>query len=153
MNKVWIVLSTLLLATVTLAVDPIVYWRLDSVIDARTVRIRSDEGEKATITLACVGVTGNETNAINFITSRLNGKPLGLWALSSSETNWMARPMCLFIQETDPRHHGMTELVHHLPMLNEELIAKGLVEFKDLELPFDEYGLRARLYRASMNRK
>lgn len=132
------------------ATDPMEYWHLVGIVDSRTVRIRSDEGKEANITLACVGESANETNSIRYLLMRLQNRQLGFWALDTSETNWMSRPMCLFIWETDSGHKGSTSLVYHLPMVNEELIVKRLVKFKDVEVSFDEYGLRARLYRASV---
>jgi len=153
MKRIEIGFAVLLMATVALAVDPMVYWHLDRVVDSRTIRIRNDQGEQATVILACVGTAGAETKATHFIGERLKDKKLTFYPLNTSETNWMSRPMCLFIHETDPEHHGSIETVYHLPMLNEELIARGYVAFKDVEVPYDQFGLRARLYRANANRK
>lgn len=141
------------MAVTALAVPPIVWWKLDKVLDARTIRIRSDTDEVCTITLGYVGDATNEENAVAFIQTRLKNRRLQFWALSTSQTNWMSRPMCLFIDDVPEDHRGMRELVHHFPMLNEELIAKGYVEFQDVPMPYDEHGLKARLRRAYEFRK
>ena len=133
--------------------DPIVWWRLDKVIDVRTLRIRSEKDKVRTITLGCVGKATNEKKAIAFIHARLKGQRLGFCPLSTGQTNYYARPMCLIIDDIPKSHKGMREWTNHFPILNEELIAKGFVTFRDVSMPYDEYGLKARLRRAYEFRK
>ena len=121
------------------------YWHLVEVVDERTVKVRSDEGENLTITLACIGRAKDNRAAVAYITKRLRDQDLSFWALETRQTNWNARPMCLMLDLGLPRGG---ELVYDFPTLNEELLAWGYAPYSDVKVTNDHYGLKARLVRA-----
>jgi len=121
------------------------YWHLVEVVDERTLKLRSDEGENLTITLACIGRAKDNRAAVAYIAKRLRDQDMSFWALETSQTNWNDRPMCLMLDMGLPRGG---ELVYDFPTLNEELLAWGYAPFSDVKVTSDPYGLKARLVRA-----
>ena len=141
-----VLIATVFLTSTALAVDPIVWERLDSVINSHTVRLVSEKGETNTFTLACVGQVTNEEAAVAFIGKKLGGRKLQYWPINTAQTNWMSRPMCIFY-DFERKRGGST--VSDFPMLNEEMLKRGLGTFADTEVVDDQYGLKDRLRRAA----
>ena len=121
------------------------YWHLVQVVDERTVKLRSDEGENRTITLACVGRAKDNRAAMAYITNRLRDQDLAFWALETGRTNWNNQPMCLFLDMGLPRGG---EVVYDFTTLNEELLTWGYAPFADVKITEGPFGLKARLVRA-----
>jgi hypothetical protein len=120
-------------------------WHLVQVVDERTLKLRSDDGESRTITLACIGRAKDNSAAVAYISKRLRDQDLAFWHLETGRTNVNKEPQCLFLDLGLGRGG---ELVYDFPTLNEELLSWGYVPFADVKVAEDPFGLKARLTRA-----
>ncbi len=133
-------------ADVALAVDPMVWERLDAVLNSHTLRLVNEKGETNTLTLACLGQATNEQAVVVFIAETLKGRKLQYWPIDTAETNWMHRPMCIFYGFEGKRGGSV---VYDFPMLNEEMLRRRLVSFIDTDVAADRFGLKQRLRSAA----
>ena len=135
-----------------------VWWKLDSIVDVRTIVLKSEKGEIRTFTLAGIGMATNPAAATNFINKTIGGRKLIYWPVQSEEKNWDSRPMCIFYgYESDvelkkpiispPSTHPKDNpgVVYDSPMLNEDMLYEGVAAFTNNATTGDEYYLQRRL--------
>ena len=127
-------------------VGRMVRWDLVTIVNSRTLVVKSDEGEVRTITLAGIGTADDETVATNFIQKTIGGREIQFWPIDTAHTNWHERPMCVFY---DFEREKGGSVVYDFPMLNEEMLKQGIASFTNSTVTGDEYKLMKRLEEAA----